>query len=700
MVLTNSKLSCFLNIIGRICIGLCNFQYYMSRLPVFFLSISMGWLQLHAQHVDSSVLLDAVQVEAYQVTGYLRTIPGSISVLTGDKIGLADGTNLAGTLNSLPGVTMQSGTYTTNRIVIRGMGSRTPYNTNRIRVYLDDIPLTASDGISSPEEIDLPSLGRVEVIKGPSSALYGSGLGGSINLYTPRKAMNEGTAAVQSGSYGTWKTHLSGSVNRRNMFLFTGLGYLGSAGYRENNYYKRASLLSAAAWKKENLSIDLLLLLMGVDAGIPSSLGKTVFETDPQAAASNWKAIEGYKKYTKVVAGISLSNRISENTTNRLTLFGKGNDNYERRPFNNLDDRSLSMGIRDKLSLRTGNSQWVFGAEWIVEQYGWKLDMDHDLLNKNRENRSQINVFGIFNYHPGPKWNLSLAAALNHISYKLVDGYPGNGDQSGRRNFPLILSPRIGLNYSPGKTWALYASAGHGYSAPSPEETLLPAGDINPGIKPEQGLQYETGVRLNILHGAYSVDASVYQIDVNDLLVTKRVSEDVFTGINAGRTRHQGVEIRAQGRLFSYAAFPGALGTALSYAHSLNRFIDFKDDGNTYDGNRLPGIPDQTVYMQFTWDPFHAMEIFADVYYAGDQYLNDINDENYQGYMVSNMKVSSEFIVKKAGKINLYAGINNITGTHYASMLVVNATATGGAEPRYYYPGLPRHAFAGVMVTF
>jgi len=672
----------------------------MNRLPAFLFFTFSGLFQLQAQPVDSSVLLDAVQVEAYQVTGYLRTIPGSISVLTGDKIGLAGGTNLAGTLNSLPGVTMQSGTYTTNRIVIRGMGSRTPYNTNRIRVYLDDIPLTASDGVSSPEEIDLPSLGRVEVIKGPSSALYGSGLGGSINLYTPRKMVNESTATVQAGSYGTWKTHLSGSVHKRNIYLFMGPGYLGSAGYRENNYYKRASLLSAARWKKDGLSVDLLLLLMAVDAGIPSSLGKTIFETDPQAAAPNWKAIEGYKKYAKVIAGISLSNRISGNATNRLTLFGKGNDNYERRPFNNLDDRSLSMGIRDKLSLQTGNSQWVFGAEWIAEQYGWKLDLDHDLLNKNRENRNQINVFGIFNYHPAPKWNLSLAAALNHINYKLVDGYTGNGDQSGRRNFPLIFSPRIGLNYSPGKSWALYASVGHGYSAPSPEETLLPAGDVNPGIKPEQGLQYETGIRLNFLHGAYSVEASVYRIDVNDLLVTKRVSEDVFTGINAGRTRHQGAEIRAQGRIFNYTTFPGKLGTLLSYTHSLNRFMDFTDDGNTYDGNHLPGIPDRTLYIQVNWAPHRALEMTAEMYYSGDQYLNDGNSLEQPGYFLGNLKVASEIGLKNTGAITLYAGVNNLTGTQYASMVVVNALPPGNGEPRYYYPGLPRHFFAGIVCRF
>ena len=170
---------------------------------------------------DSTVLLDAITVEAYQVSGRLLRIPGSLSVLSGVSLGLSDGTNLAAALNTLPGVSMQSGTYTTNRIVIRGMGSRTPYNTNRIRSYLNDIPLTSSDGVSTPEEIDLQSIGRMELVKGPSSALYGSGLGGSINLYTLSNSMNRINAGFQYGAFNTGKLGISGFHKRNNFQVNT-----------------------------------------------------------------------------------------------------------------------------------------------------------------------------------------------------------------------------------------------------------------------------------------------------------------------------------------------------------------------------------------------------------------------------------------------------------------------------------------------
>ncbi|NTW26166.1 MAG: TonB-dependent receptor plug domain-containing protein, partial [Lentimicrobium sp.] len=166
-----------------------------------------------AQLPDSVIVLDMVTIEGYQLSSQVRTFPGNMSVLAGEGLKLSDGTNMALMLNTIPGVSMQSGTYATNRIVIRGMGSRTPYNTNRIRSYLNDLPLTTSDGISAPEEIDPQSLERIEVIKGPASALYGSGLGGSVNLFTPEKLQNEGNLSLNYGSFNTLRTGFSGTIN-------------------------------------------------------------------------------------------------------------------------------------------------------------------------------------------------------------------------------------------------------------------------------------------------------------------------------------------------------------------------------------------------------------------------------------------------------------------------------------------------------
>jgi iron complex outermembrane receptor protein len=654
----------------------------------------------NTQLPDSTIFLDLITIEGFHLSTHLRTFPGNLSVLAGEDLQLSDGTNMATTLNTIPGVSMQSGTYATNRIVIRGMGSRTPYNTNRIRSYFNDIPLTSSDGVSSPEEIDPQSLGRIEVIRGPSSALYGSGLGGSINLFTPEKLQNEGIFSLNYGSFNTLRTNISGTINASNANLWGSLSHLQSDGYRANNEYKRTAFMSTAKWKQPKWSVKSTLMLTGVDGEIPSSLGKTQFENDPQAAAPAWAAIEGYKKYRKALAGITLTNILSSKLTNQFTLHGKWSDSYEKRPFNNLSDQTLSAGIRNKLSYYRPLTDWVLGIDWIAEQYKWKLDKDELLVNENRENRNQFSVFAIMNYRPTSRLSLSVAGTLNHIGYNLTDLYAANGDQSGKRDFPLIVSPRIGVNYAAGDHVALYASAGHGFSMPSPEETLLPAGDVNPDIKPEQGMQYETGARFNFLGKSVEADVTLYWIELDNLLVTKRITEDIFTGLNAGKTRHQGFELLLRNRIFDLTGFPGKLNSTFSYTWSRNRFIDFTDDGNTYNGNDLPGIPDQYAQLQLAWNPFKKLEVFTHLQYTGNQYLNDANTLKYEGYFLVNLKIAMHFQIKKAGSLLVYMGVNNLTNTHYASMLVVNALGFGGSEPRYYYPGLPGHIYMGIEFRF
>jgi iron complex outermembrane receptor protein len=649
---------------------------------------------------DTTIVLGEIAVEALKISTPLRNVPGSISVLTGKGITIGDATNLATTINALPGVFMQAGNYATSRIVIRGMGSRTPYNTNRIKSHLNEIPLTGSDGVSTPEDIDLHSLQRIEVVKGPAAALFGPGLGGSLNLYTPNYDRYKLKANTQYGSWNTLQAHLSASAQGESMSAWGSLSHLQSDGYRENGSYKRTTVLSTAQWKRQAWTVNAMILLTKLNAGIPSSLGKTMFEKHPEATAPTWKAVKGYKESEKFRAGITVATKINARLDNHFTVFGIGNDSYERRPFNNLDDNSLGYGFRNKLSYRTEKTEWIAGGEFVADRYDWQLDKEELLLNKNNESRNHFNLYGMVYYRPNGKLNLSLASALGQTSYRLTDRYPANGDQSGQRKFPLIFSPRIGINYALNPLVALYGSAGHGYSLPSPEETLLPSGDVNPNLEPEQGMQYETGIRLNLFHQTAWLDGTLYWIELNNLLVTKRVTEDIFTGINAGKTRHQGFELTFRNFFFNFNHFPGKLSSLLSYALSANKFIEFTDDGNNYDGHHLPGIPNQTVQQQFTWNPSERIELTTQLYFAGEQYLNDLNSEKFESYLLGNLRLSAELLKSATTKLNSFAGINNLTNTHYASMLVVNAKGFGGSEPRYYYPGLPRNFFIGIQYSF
>ncbi|WP_367328879.1 hypothetical protein, partial [Lentimicrobium sp.] len=85
-------------------------------------SQNTGQLPAGTQSPDTAIVLEKITIEGFRLSRYQRLFPGNLAVVSGDELVPADGTNLAATLNTIPGVNMQSGTYATNRIVIRGMG--------------------------------------------------------------------------------------------------------------------------------------------------------------------------------------------------------------------------------------------------------------------------------------------------------------------------------------------------------------------------------------------------------------------------------------------------------------------------------------------------------------------------------------------------------------------------------------------------
>ncbi|MCH7534641.1 MAG: TonB-dependent receptor, partial [Bacteroidetes bacterium] len=84
---------------------------------------------------------------------------------------------------------------------------------------------------------------------------------------------------------------------------------------------------------------------------------------------------------------------------------------------------------------------------------------------------------------------------------------------------------------------------------------------------------------------------------------------------------------------------------------------------------------------------------------VGDQWLDDANSLTYGGYELLNIKVG--FQNKNVDRIlNAYIGVNNVLDERYASMILINAKGFSGAQPRYYYPGLPRNVYVGLSMIF
>ena len=158
---------------------------------------------------SDTISLEDVTVSVLGLKESYQEATGSVFIVNSGDADLKFSLTSTDLINLAPGVHMAMGTYNTQRLVIRGVGSRTPYNTNRIKAYLDDIPLTSGDGISTLEDLELSGIGNMEILKGPSSALYGSGLGGVIRFNSPYP-YRDGYSAYFFSEFGSFNTNRYG----------------------------------------------------------------------------------------------------------------------------------------------------------------------------------------------------------------------------------------------------------------------------------------------------------------------------------------------------------------------------------------------------------------------------------------------------------------------------------------------------------
>jgi iron complex outermembrane receptor protein len=636
-------------------------------------------------------------------TGSVSSL-SQINLLNHNEIVLNDA------INTIPGVYMSSGGYNTNRLTIRGIGSRSPYSSNRIRAYLDDIPLTSGDGTTSIEDIEMTAISRIEILKGPSSAVYGSGLGGVVRIWSFHPEDEKFSMSINEdvSSFGTFRSSIKTGFKNDNGSVSLAYSNSHSDGFRQNSLYTRNSLLFSSSRNFNKSSFRLTLLYTGVNAQIPSSLTWKDFTTNPSLAAPNWLAVKGFEKYKKLLYGVTVETKINEKLFNKISVFGSVSDLYESRPFNILEENSGSVGIKEHVVHTKGKMEFLVGAETYLEGFKWNTfetiaGEKGNILSDNHEKRFYMNGFALSRYKPGKKFTAELGLNVNILNYSLEDVYTFDSlDVSGQYTYNPVFSPRLGINYSLGSELNLHSSLGHGFSAPSLEETLLPGGQVNTDLKPETGWNYDIGIRGKAFVSRVTYDFTLYFIALSNLLVTQRVSEDVFTGINAGKTSHAGIESMLLINLLSPEIRDKTeLSFSSSFTTSINRFKDFSDDNTDYSGNNLPGIPSSMLVNEIRLKVFRNIEFTAIHKFTGKQYLNDANSKDYEHWQTVDLRLS--YVKQFRGKqhqVQFYGGVKNLFNTNYAGMILVNAPSFGGAEPRYYYPGLPRNYFAGILLEF
>ena len=650
-----------------------------------------------------------VIVNAYRTSVKLQDVAGDISIISKRDLLRNNQSNIASALNQVPGIYMHSGALNTNRITMRGIGTRTPFSTNKIRAYLNEIPLTSGDGETTIEDIDLSIIDRVDVIKGPTSSIFGAGLGGTIQLISAPPD-NDVTSINASSTLGSFRLQryvakLSHSKNNNEFSLV--YNKTRNDGYRDNNTYDRSSITTLGRIKGTH-QFTFLASFIKLKAFIPSSLDSANFSSNPSSAAFTWGKTRGFEDYKKGLFGIGHKVKLSEHITSKSSLFSSFRDSYELRPFNILKEKSQTIGARSILTFRQVLSQtWLkgtVGIEYFLDWYDRSTYENNNRiigenLSDNKEQRRYYNIFGQLDFSLSPKTILSAGININQTKFSLDDRFEADGiEQSGNYKFKLIASPRLAINHKIKANISVHGSISHGFSTPTFEETLTIDGKVNTDIKPESGFSFDIGTRGYFFERKLFIDIELHSMHIKNLLVARRTAADEYIGVNAGKTLHNGISASLNYTLLK--SRKSTLSSFINYSFSDYSFQEFIDDEKgDFSGNKLTGTPSSTMNMGI--DFISEKGIYGNINYnhVGEMPINDANTLNSNPYSLLNAKIG---YTKKINQFtfNVHVGINNIFDEKYASMILINAPSFGGKAPRYYYSGLPQNYYGGISLGY
>lgn len=681
------------------------------KIYIYIFCFQISQLLMAQEQTGDSITLETVVLKASVIPKPLIQAAASIASITTHEITKTDGVIITPLLNNIPGISMQQGNLNTNRIIIRGIGSRSQYSSNRIKAYFEDIPISTAEGETVIEDMEMSALQKIEIYKGPNSTSFGAGLGGVIALYGKDQALttNQVESTTTIGSFGLFKQNISGGYTEDQTTLYANFTHLESHGFRENSGYKRQNLNLFGTHKiTANHQLSFVGIHTKLKAYIPSSISLFDFENNPTAAATNWAQAKGYESYSKSILGIGYTWKINDHFNFKSSIFSNTKDAYEPRPFDILDENVFNYGNRTTLNYRNKIFKMSIGTEILFENYNYTIfenlyqsnegqgSLQGEAFNAAKQLRNYQNYFVEMNLMLHRQWLLETGVSFNKTFYK--QRYTMHTSPAESFSFESIWSPRIGLSYLIKPEANIYASISHGFSIPAVAETLTPEGSLNQNLIPEIGLNYEIGFKGYPFSFPLYFAWSLYQTDIKNLLVARRTAEDQYVGINAGSSKHQGIETSAHYSIQLHKQW----FLKPNINASIHKFIfdQYIDEDVNYSGNFLPGVPFFQWNNNLELSSTKGFSFSLSNQNTGKIALNDNNDGYSKPFQLVHLHIGQRFTILKKFELTVRGGVNNLMDTNYAASILPNAIGFGQTPARFYYPGMPRNYYISVQLHY
>jgi iron complex outermembrane receptor protein len=672
------------------------------------------------------VTLDTVQVLATRSARPAHEAPASVSVVEGDDLDPATADpGLSSRLRAVPGVLARNrhNLAQDEQLSIRGFGTRASFGIRGVRLYVDGIPATMPDGQGQVSHFPLAAAARIEVLRGPFSALYGNAAGGVIALETRDGADDPGVGIGLAADDNTgWRADLSARGGDARFDYALALGRYATGGVREHGRARRDSFNA-----KLNLALGdgrLTLLanaLDAPDAQDPQGLTREQFEADPRQASAGALAFDTRKSTAQRQAGAVYE---LERGAHRWRVLGYAGERQVEQflsiPVATQASPLSAGGVIDLRAPHAGvDARWT----WATTLAGWPLELvaglAYDRLRQDRhgyenfvgncdvactlgvrgtlrlQQDDRVRAFDQYaqaTWDPHPDWSLSAGLRHADIRFESRDRYvtDGNPDDSGTLAY-RNTSPVFGVLWRAHPALNLHAAHGRGFETPTFNELGYRAdGGSGPNfaLRPARTRSSEVGLKLGA--GRARGEVALFHADTRDELAVDTSAGGRTTYRNLGRATRDGAEWSLDLALDD----AWRLQVALAWLDARYREAFLACAGPpcrvphipVAAGARIPGVPRTTAFVAMQWNAGNGWHGQLDGQHVGAVPVNVFGDEAAAAYAVFGASAGYRWRSTR-GDVRAWFGVANLADREHAGSVIVNE-----GNRRYYEPA-PRRTF-------
>jgi len=674
---------------------------------VFLLFLSAIFLSAKdSPSADEEIVLPAYTVNAVRAERSLESLPSSISVV--DQTTIQEGTlqiTLDEPLQNIPGVFILNpfNFAQDTRIAIRGFGARADFGIRGIRLFVDGIPATTPDGQGEVDGLDLGSAERIEILRGPSSALYGTAAGGVILIETesgPPIPIAETRLTV--GSYGFFQTQAKAGGQWDNLNALANLSYMEYDGYR-NHSRTRGSRFNSKVEYEIKPNSELTLIANAIDLpqqDDPGGLTLAEAEDNPRQARERNLLFDSGEEVSQERIGAKWSYLFDESKELIIRGYYTHRDFANRLPFENGGQVTFERhypGAGFLFREEEGDFRWRTGLDFDYQDdrrrnYDNVAGVRGPLVLDQKERVSSLGIFLAPEVAISDTLTGSAALRYDRVHFDVQDEFSADGDDSGSETFHQ-WSPMVGINWGQSEALNLFANFTQSFETPTTTELDNPdGGGFNENLDPQIANSFEVGAKGSISGSPVPIryELTLFTIDIEDSLVPFEEADTPGREFyrNAGSSQRTGVEAFAEAFLFP------DFSVALSYTWSDFRYDSYEADGEEFSGNEIPGIPENfgSIVLQYRKPSGFFVRWITRV--VGSFYADDGNTTRIDSYTTSDLRLGMD---QPFGNwtVSPFIGINNIFDESYYGNIRINAF--GG---RYYEPAPERNYYGGIRVTY